>query len=56
MVSDVFDLSDRVAVVIGASAGGLGERAARALAERGATVAVADLALLQAQAEVGDTP
>jgi NAD(P)-dependent dehydrogenase (short-subunit alcohol dehydrogenase family) len=44
VVSDVFDLSDRVAVVIGASAGGLGERAARALAERGATVAVADLA------------
>ena len=44
MVSGVFDLTGRVAVVIGAAAGGLGERAARALAEHGATVAVADLA------------
>lgn len=38
-----FDLTDQVALVIGGAAGGLGERAARALAESGATVAVADL-------------
>lgn len=44
MVSGLFDLEGRVAVVIGAAAGGLGERAARALAGHGATVAVADLA------------
>ena len=43
MVTDLFDLTGRVAVVIGAAAGGLGERAARALADHGATVAVADL-------------
>lgn len=43
MVSGLFDLTGRVAVVIGAGAGGLGERAARALADHGATVAVADL-------------
>lgn len=44
MVSPLFDLTGQVAVVVGAGAGGLGERAARALAEHGATVAVADLA------------
>lgn len=44
MVSGLFDLKGRVAVVIGAASGGLGERAARALAGHGATVAVADLA------------
>lgn len=43
MVSTLFDLTGRFAVVIGASAGGLGERAARALADHGATVALADL-------------
>jgi NAD(P)-dependent dehydrogenase (short-subunit alcohol dehydrogenase family) len=43
MVSPLFDLTGRVAVVIGAAAGGLGERAAIALAEHAATVAVADL-------------
>lgn len=44
MVSTLFDLTGRVAVVIGGAAGGLGEWAAVALAEHGATVAVADLA------------
>ena len=43
MVSPLFDLTGRVAVVIGAAAGGLGERAATALADHGASVAVADL-------------
>jgi NAD(P)-dependent dehydrogenase (short-subunit alcohol dehydrogenase family) len=43
-VSALFDLKGRVALVIGASAGGLGERAATALAAHGATVCVADLA------------
>lgn len=43
-MSALFDLSDRVALVIGAAAGGLGERAATALAAHGATVCLADLA------------
>lgn len=42
-MSALFDLSDQVAVVIGAAEGGLGERAARALAEHGALVELADL-------------
>lgn len=42
-MSTLFDLTNTVAVVVGAAAGGLGERAARALADHGATVAVADL-------------
>ncbi|MDN4161771.1 SDR family oxidoreductase [Nocardioides abyssi] len=40
---DPFDLTGDVALVVGAAAGGLGERAARALAARGATVVTADL-------------
>lgn len=47
MVTGLFDLTGKVAVVIGAAAGGLGERAARALAEHGAAVALADLASAQ---------
>jgi NAD(P)-dependent dehydrogenase (short-subunit alcohol dehydrogenase family) len=39
----LFDLTDQVALVVGAGAGGLGEQAALALASHGATVAVADL-------------
>jgi NAD(P)-dependent dehydrogenase (short-subunit alcohol dehydrogenase family) len=41
--TDLFDLTGRVALVVGAAAGGLGERAAQALAGAGATLAVADL-------------
>lgn len=43
MVSNLFDLTGRVALVIGAAAGGLGAAAARGLADHGATVALADL-------------
>jgi gluconate 5-dehydrogenase len=38
-----FDLDGQVALVIGAAAGGLGERAAQALTDAGATVETADL-------------
>lgn len=44
MVTNPFDLTGQVALVIGAAAGGLGERAARALTEQGATLALADVA------------
>lgn len=43
MVSDLFDLSGQVALVIGAAEGGLGGYAAQALAAHGATLAVADV-------------
>ena len=39
-----FDLAGDVALVVGAARGGLGERAAQALADHGATVVRADLA------------
>lgn len=42
-MSDLFSLDGRVALVVGAADGGIGGYAARALAEAGATVAVADL-------------
>ncbi|KRE39572.1 short-chain dehydrogenase [Janibacter sp. Soil728] len=44
-------MSGRVAVVVGASAGGLGQEAARALAAAGATVALANLPGLVDQVE-----
>lgn len=47
----VFDMTGRVAVVVGASAGGLGQEAARALAGAGATVAVANLPALAEEVE-----
>lgn len=40
---NMFDLTGTTALVVGAAAGGLGEVAARSLAEHGAAVAVADL-------------
>ncbi|MEU9245987.1 SDR family oxidoreductase [Streptomyces sp. NPDC048385] len=43
MVSALFDLTGKVALVIGAAAGGLGAAAARGLFDHGATVALADL-------------
>ena len=43
-MSDLFALDGRVALVVGAAEGGIGGYAARALAQAGATVAVADLA------------
>ena len=42
-MTDPFDLTDQVAVVVGGAAGGLGERAARILSDRGAVVSIADL-------------
>lgn len=41
-MSDLFSLVDKVALVVGAGAGGLGERIAAALAEQGAVLAIAD--------------
>ncbi len=52
--SSPFDLTGQVALVIGAAAGGLGERAAVALAEAGATVVTADLAGAQRVVDVID--
>lgn len=46
-----FDMTGRVAVIVGASAGGLGQEAARALAAAGASVAVANLAHLGDEVE-----
>jgi len=43
VVTDLFDLTGQVALVIGAGAGGLGERAAYALDAAGAQLALADL-------------
>lgn len=48
---DPFDMTGRVAVVVGASAGGLGEESARALAAAGATVALANLPTLADEVE-----
>ena len=42
--AELFDLTGQVAVVLGAAAGGLGERAARTLSAAGGVVALADLA------------
>lgn len=49
-----FDLTGQVALVIGAAAGGLGERAASALSGQGATVVTADLAGAQRVVDVTD--
>lgn len=43
-MNDLFSLAGRVALVVGAAEGGIGSYAARALADAGATLAVADLA------------
>lgn len=48
---DPFDLAGQVAVVIGAGTGGIGERAARLLSERGAVVVLADVPPRQADVE-----
>jgi NAD(P)-dependent dehydrogenase (short-subunit alcohol dehydrogenase family) len=53
-VVNLFDLSGQVALVIGAAAGGLGERAASALAGQGATVVRADLAGADETVDVTD--
>jgi gluconate 5-dehydrogenase len=49
-----FDLTGQVALVIGAAAGGLGERAATALTGQGATVVTADLAGADRTVDVTD--
>jgi gluconate 5-dehydrogenase len=49
-----FDLTGQVALVIGAAAGGLGERAASALGVQGATVVTADLAGADRTVDVTD--
>ena len=49
-----FDLTGQVALVIGAAAGGLGERAAMALTGQGATVVTADLAGADQKVDVTD--
>lgn len=49
-----FDLTGQVALVIGAAAGGLGERAATALTDQGATVVTADLAGADRTVDVTD--
>lgn len=41
-MSDVFSMAGKIALVVGAGAGGLGERIAAALAEQGAVLALAD--------------
>lgn len=46
-----FAMTGRVALVVGASAGGLGQQAARTLADAGATVAVANLPALAAEVD-----
>jgi NAD(P)-dependent dehydrogenase (short-subunit alcohol dehydrogenase family) len=53
-VVNPFDLTGQVALVIGAAAGGLGERAATALTGQGATVVTADLAGAQRTVDVTD--
>jgi gluconate 5-dehydrogenase len=50
-MSDPLGVSGQVALVVGAAAGGLGERAAQALSRHGATVAMADLATQKAAVE-----
>src|SRR4051812_36757020 len=49
-----FDLTGQVALVIGAAPGGLGDRAAVALADHGATVVTADLEGAQRAVDVTD--
>jgi gluconate 5-dehydrogenase len=53
-VVNPFDLTGQVALVIGAAAGGLGERSATALAGQGATVVTADLAGAHQKVDVTD--
>lgn len=49
-----FDLTGQVALVVGAAPGGLGERAATALTDQGATVVTADLAGADRTVDVTD--